>query len=612
MAGLTVVPDDIRVKIIDLLAQAARVKNGTSINPPLPVAEVMTDPDPFFGGAATGVEKELFKSLFEAATRLVFNSIIASIDIDHSEFVTMWNFLDIILECGDRDICQPQLMLLLIEELLDDQPVDGCRKIFDFLESRREAIIAASNSYALCSCPILTEQNSSKNKDLVILRLCNELLRRLSRLEDAVFCGRVYIFLFQSFPLGDKSSVNLRGNFHTENVTRFEDSISNPKADSDAMDIDKNPEVTVSEPMKTDGDGAAKDAPQAMDIDDLYPVFWSLQRYFSNPPLLFGEENFKKFQQGLEAALMKFKEVPTVIQSGDSDRKPGIELDDKRNNFTSTFTPKYLTSRDLFKLELSDLAFQRHILVQALILVDFLLTLREESKKKPFYQSSQKAMQYSFTLGEQQTEWALGIKTSIANYLQDGPDGKFYYRMVDTVLSRDKNWVRWKMENCPPFTLDRIPVEDWKSSQTGLQGALGRKKITVPQNTSDNLDFLYNTDPAEGLRKLRGNTKRYSKPGVEVFVNRVRDVDMDLDMATTEDERGKLDEKKRADTWRGLRLASEGGRYSIGKSGRDLTRLLQPAKIIEATGEDNAVTAPESRDSLPHEQHQSVEEQRAD
>jgi hypothetical protein len=52
-------------------------------------------------------------------------------------------------------------------------------------------------------------------------------------------------------------------------------------------------------------------------------------------------------------------------------------------------------------LQLSDLAFQRHILVQALILLDFLLALTEKSKSKPLYQNAQKAMQYHFTLREE-------------------------------------------------------------------------------------------------------------------------------------------------------------------------------------------------------------------
>jgi hypothetical protein len=51
--------------------------------------------------------------------------------------------------------------------------------------------------------------------------------------------------------------------------------------------------------------------------------------------------------------------------------------------------------------QLSDLAFQRHILVQALILIDFLLALTDKAKSKSIYQNAQKAMQYNFTLREE-------------------------------------------------------------------------------------------------------------------------------------------------------------------------------------------------------------------
>lgn len=108
-----------------------------------------------------------------------------------------------------------------------------------------------------------------------------------------------------------------------------------------------------------------------------------------------------------------------------------------------------------------------------------------------------------------QTEWALGIKTSIANYLQEGPDGKFYYRMVDTVLSRDKNWVRWKLENCPPFTRDRVPTEDFLTAKSGADSELARKNIVKPPLRVSSLAFLSNTDAEKGLAKLR-QTDRYA------------------------------------------------------------------------------------------------------
>ena len=40
--------------------------------------------------------------------------------------------------------CEPALFFWLIEELLDSQSIDGCRKVFDYLESRRERIVAVS------------------------------------------------------------------------------------------------------------------------------------------------------------------------------------------------------------------------------------------------------------------------------------------------------------------------------------------------------------------------------------------------------------------------------------------------------------------------------------
>lgn len=54
-----------------------------------------------------------------------------------------------------------------------------------------------------------------------------------------------------------------------------------------------------------------------------------------------------------------------------------------------------------YHLQLSDVAFQRHVLVQALILIDFLLTLTEAAKDKKHYKEAQPNLQYKFTLREE-------------------------------------------------------------------------------------------------------------------------------------------------------------------------------------------------------------------
>ena len=168
--------------------------------------------------------------------------------------------------------------------------------------------------------------------------------------------------MFQSFPLGDKSSVNLRGNFHVENVTTFEDTLKESNTDDSSMQIDSDESISASkvdakseEKTLQAGDTGKNDdgKPTILDADALYPIFWSLQHSFSNPPRLFEENNFKEFQKGLEATLAKFREVPKVIQAGDSERKKDQKSQegDDYDAFANSFNPKYLTSRDLFKLE---------------------------------------------------------------------------------------------------------------------------------------------------------------------------------------------------------------------------------------------------------------------
>lgn len=44
----------------------------------------------------------------------------------------------LIYELTSVEQCEPGLIFWLIEELLDSQTIDGCRKVFDYLESRRE------------------------------------------------------------------------------------------------------------------------------------------------------------------------------------------------------------------------------------------------------------------------------------------------------------------------------------------------------------------------------------------------------------------------------------------------------------------------------------------
>lgn len=255
---------------------------------------------------------------------------------------------------SDNEQCDPALLFWLVEELLDSQTNEGCRKIFDFLESRREQIIA---------------QNLNSKK-LVILRSCNDLLRRLSRAEDTAFCGRVFIFMFQCFPLGDRSSVNLRGEYHVENVTSFEDTPTLPDDSSDKMVVDTETESakdgkdeSKSTTKAVSFDAKNKPAPEKpLDTNALYPIFWSLQHYFSQPTTLFDSAQLIKFKTGLEATMTAFETVDKLQRSTKGSDESKITQKRKHPEGdedlrSSTNNPKYLTSKELFELEVRFMSF---------------------------------------------------------------------------------------------------------------------------------------------------------------------------------------------------------------------------------------------------------------
>lgn len=80
----------------------------------------------------------------------------------------------------------------------------------------------------------------TKGKGPLLLRFLNELLRRLpkSNTEHVIFSGRILMFLSSVFPLGEKSGVNLRGNFNITKGTVFEEK-------EDGMVVDEGRESSV-------------------------------------------------------------------------------------------------------------------------------------------------------------------------------------------------------------------------------------------------------------------------------------------------------------------------------------------------------------------------------
>ncbi|KPM46275.1 hypothetical protein AK830_g339 [Neonectria ditissima] len=545
-----------RALLEELLQQAGDVKQATTIDPALNksdfedlsgrVSQVASKLPVGADSAATDSQiKARQFAMIETASREIFSNLIATTRIESPDFVKVWNLLDILSILSDEGQCDPALLFWLAEELLDSQTIAGCHKIFDFLESRRERIIA----------------NHFKQKQLCILRSCNELLRRLSRAEDTGFCGRVFIFMFQSFPLGDKSSVNLRGEYHVENVTTYE---TNPVEPDSKMDVDvpapgsKEQVASRSTSKSTD----SKKGDKAMDPNDLYPIFWSLQESFSQPRKLFEPSDLATFKESLGATMKVFQSIHNDRGSRKSAEDSRRSLKRKRESgededTTDAFNPKYLTSRDLFELEISDLSFQRHILVQALIVMDFLLSLSAPAREKlSAIPSANKAVMYvDQVISEEDAKWANDMKTTIADYLRQGSDGPYFYRMVETVLARDKNWVRWKIEGCHPFLRDPVSPSDFVEAKNAVSRTATSKRLRATPLGAVPLDFLRNEDEETAMDRLKVE-ERYRIPDLDSFKRKIADDDFEIEMPTNDQTKAAAIANKSSKTWRALRIAA--------------------------------------------------------
>jgi THO complex subunit 1 len=147
------------------------------------------------------------------------------------------------------------------------------------------------------------------------------------------------------------------------------------------------------------------------------------------------------------------------------------------------------------------------------------------------------------------------MKRSIADYLKQGLEGAFFYRMVETVLSRDKNWARWKIENCPSFARDSVTPQEYVQAKTSARQAATRKKLRGNNWAVLDLTFLSQGDSRKGLERLK-DPSRYQLPSYKTFQSKIELDDMDIDMARDDEAKNAAVESKASKSWRALRIAS--------------------------------------------------------
>uniref|UniRef100_A0A803MX55 THO complex subunit 1 n=1 Tax=Chenopodium quinoa TaxID=63459 RepID=A0A803MX55_CHEQI len=364
--------------------------------------------------------------------------------------------LDIVLYLCEKEHVEGGMIFQLLEDLTEMSTMKNCKDIFTYIESKQD---------------LLGKQELFARGKLVMLRTCNQLLRRLSKYEivkgkkgsscflidllfsvplllfasidlflfhysilapaiiaepykniflnktanDVVFCGRILMFLAHFFPLSERSAVNIKGVFNTSNETKYE-----------------------------------KEAPNGISIDfNFYKTFWSLQ-----------------------VVLNTFEAQPLSDEEGNANN---LEEEGAAVNI------KYLTSSKLMGLELKDPSFRRHVLVQCLILFDYVKPSGKSDKDLP-----SEAMKEEIKTYEERVKNLLEVTP---------PKGKEFLCSIEHILEREKNWVWWKRDGCPPFEKQPMEKKVDGTKKRRPRWRLGNKELSQLWKWADQNPM----DPSAGI-----------------------------------------------------------------------------------------------------------------
>nr|XP_034980970.1 THO complex subunit 1 [Zootoca vivipara] len=401
--------------------------------------------------------------------------------------------ISLVINGVTEGICTASTPFVLLGDVLDCLPLDQCDKIFTFVE--KNVTTWKSNTF----------YSAGKN---YLLRMCNDLLRRLSKSQNTVFCGRIQLFLARLFPLSEKSGLNLQSQFNLENITVYNTS------EQDSTLGQKHVEERDEGMDVEEGEMGDDEAPTTSSIPidyNLYRKFWSLQDYFRNPVQCYEKVSWKTFLKYSEEVLAVFKSYK--LDDTQASRKKLEELKAGREH---VYFAKFLTSEKLMDLQLSDSNFRRHILLQYLILFQYL-------KGQVKFKSS------NYILTDEQSLWIEDTTKLVYQLLSENPpDGERFSKMVEHILNTEENWNAWKNEGCPSFVKERPsdpkPMRLIVRKRPVPEDFLGKGPNRKILMGNEELTRLWNLCP-DNMEACKSETREYMPTLEEFFEEAIEQAD---------------------------------------------------------------------------------------
>jgi THO complex subunit 1 len=390
---------------------------------------------------------------------------------------------------------------MMLNDIFEGEPIATCRACWTMLEAHREEL----------TTPTFVPVGRSTRSSLSLLRMCNELLRKLSKAHNTEFCGRVLSFLSYVFPLTERSAINVAGKYNEANITEFEEEEEFMAAEAADPDLsEKTNETTV--------DKGSKDDEAPVDYR-LYKTLWGLQNYLSQPKLGVSTlAEWKQLIKNIASVLTAFegcsfssedltrardkRRQATANQSSPQKAKLADPADQTVSHF---FQPKYLSASRLLRLQRKDPEFRQQLLTQLLILFGY-------------FESAQCKLPARCDI----KELADSRKRILELLKRTPPDGAEFVKSASHIMAREANWKGWKAGKCQNFvrapSKSEIKTETVQEKRKRLSASsMGSAKRSKTGGGAEVVKVLKSVTEQDNVTCLSSSDFVYT-PGLDSFL----------------------------------------------------------------------------------------------
>ncbi|KAG9293011.1 hypothetical protein G9A89_016373 [Geosiphon pyriformis] len=533
------------------------------------------------------------------------------------------------------EISSLKLPHTLFEDLLETLQLDDCVELFEFMEKQK------ARMHKL----LLADQGRS----LIIIRFVNELLRRADKARHLQFSAQISLYCSNVFALDERSAVNLNADCDAANVTPFEVKYRDQNSTLyetlwNLQDYFRNPLSAPSEeqikkvltdiqyvldhfariPLKNSSGLTATSLKtikenQKIKKGDSIPVDFA---HISN--VFYRKEDLVNGSSILSKKRKNRTEEETFVSGTSSPSKKlkhqeyiGSHIQEEPRVDNIEFWPKSLTNQVLFDYQVTDNSFRSIILIQSLIILDFMSRFsakqlpREAPKdtKEEFKQILEEGSAESekeiaikeprikqkrlfippgnppkLFLSAQQGETVLEIMSQVKEQLlKTLPNGQVGMNSVLRILNSEKSWNVWKfMDKCQDIGLFReVYSRGPLAKRAPLMGKRGLPRVPAPMGSNQ----------LRNLWKLK-NSHEYAEAARCYHID-VEEEFADMEGTFTSSDWNSVEcQMKRWHLWR-YAAQSELSHFSkiktFGKEEetKDFLQAINPKKYENTTAEEN-------------------------